>query len=413
MIALTCRYIGEMMRSTLTGTALWLTVATTVFAQPADGWLRRLELPNHSDQRPLALSADGTLAVGRVAGGVGFARWWWDGTSPSVVQYGVPFYLAEAISAFRIGGLPAAITPDAYLALGTQLFPMAGAGIPDYRIVSTNDDGVICVGHSRSTTIGTHQPAIWRNNSVVHLTALNSSGLAPNHSATGGIATDVSENGEVIVGWLPYGHDGLGWPWRWTEHSGFTFYSPACSANPQVPKSVHVSNDGLCVIWRSPSGIFQAVGESLQTLPPVPNAVIVPSIDAVSAEGHVVSAQQYVWRSGVGWARWIDVLRSEGGFHVSDSTRIDKIVGISTDGRTILGTADRCGSSAFSLLIRLPTVPLCPADFNQSGNLSVQDLFEFLASYFSGALDADWNGSCDLSVQDVFDFLFDYFSACQ
>lgn len=56
--------------------------------------------------------------------------------------------------------------------------------------------------------------------------------------------------------------------------------------------------------------------------------------------------------------------------------------------------------------------PPCIADFNGSGGLSVQDIFDFLAGYFAGDPRADVNGVGGLSVQDVFDFLAAYFEGC-
>lgn len=56
--------------------------------------------------------------------------------------------------------------------------------------------------------------------------------------------------------------------------------------------------------------------------------------------------------------------------------------------------------------------PACPADFNGAGGISVQDLFDFLVSYFAGEARADFNGVDGLSVQDVFDFLAAYFAGC-
>lgn len=71
------------------------------------------------------------------------------------------------------------------------------------------------------------------------------------------------------------------------------------------------------------------------------------------------------------------------------------------------------------------------ADFNNSGEKSVQDIFDFLTAYFGNCIDpnghnppcnpplpplppecigdADINGNCMISVQDVFDFLSAYF----
>jgi hypothetical protein len=66
-------------------------------------------------------------------------------------------------------------------------------------------------------------------------------------------------------------------------------------------------------------------------------------------------------------------------------------------------------SAGYSLLrIR----PRCLADFNNSGAVTVQDIFDFLAAYFSGDARADINASGTVTVQDIFDFLALYFSGC-
>jgi len=53
----------------------------------------------------------------------------------------------------------------------------------------------------------------------------------------------------------------------------------------------------------------------------------------------------------------------------------------------------------------------CPADYNASGNVSVQDIFDFLLDYFAADLDADMNNSGTVTVQDIFDYLSLYFAA--
>ena len=52
----------------------------------------------------------------------------------------------------------------------------------------------------------------------------------------------------------------------------------------------------------------------------------------------------------------------------------------------------------------------CAADWNGNGSLSVQDIFDFLASYFGSGADIDHSG--DTSVQDLFTFLALYFAGC-
>jgi hypothetical protein len=51
----------------------------------------------------------------------------------------------------------------------------------------------------------------------------------------------------------------------------------------------------------------------------------------------------------------------------------------------------------------------CPCDFNRSGGVSVQDIFDFLGAYFSALPAADFNQSGGITVQDIFDFLSCYF----
>jgi hypothetical protein len=53
----------------------------------------------------------------------------------------------------------------------------------------------------------------------------------------------------------------------------------------------------------------------------------------------------------------------------------------------------------------------CRADFNQSGTVEVQDIFDFLNAWFAGSASADFNGG-GLAVQDIFDFLNAWFAGC-
>ncbi|MCC6320739.1 MAG: hypothetical protein IT438_04805 [Phycisphaerales bacterium] len=72
------------------------------------------------------------------------------------------------------------------------------------------------------------------------------------------------------------------------------------------------------------------------------------------------------------------------------------------------------GSESFGSpnLIVLTNLPCCPADFNNSGDVTVQDIFDFLAAYFSQDRDADFNQSGNVTVQDIFDYLAAYFEGC-
>ncbi len=54
----------------------------------------------------------------------------------------------------------------------------------------------------------------------------------------------------------------------------------------------------------------------------------------------------------------------------------------------------------------------CFADFNASGSVTVQDLFDYLAAYFAADPRADFNISTTITVQDLFDYLAAYFAGC-
>ncbi len=57
------------------------------------------------------------------------------------------------------------------------------------------------------------------------------------------------------------------------------------------------------------------------------------------------------------------------------------------------------------------TMPCCKADYNHIGGVGVQDIFDFLAGYFSNSPFADVNGG-GIGVQDIFDYLALYFQGC-
>jgi hypothetical protein len=98
-------------------------------------------------------------------------------------------------------------------------------------------------------------------------------------------------------------------------------------------------------------------------------------------------------------------------FRISGATSatlvIDPVRNIDVGTYTALVT-DACGNGVSPPVL----LDYCAADFNRSGVVSVQDIFDFLAAYFAGDLRADFNGSGANSVQDIFDFLAAYFVNC-
>ncbi len=68
--------------------------------------------------------------------------------------------------------------------------------------------------------------------------------------------------------------------------------------------------------------------------------------------------------------------------------------------------------SAGDLTLHVNLTISCPADFNNSGTLTVQDIFDFLAAWFAGNPSADFNHQNGLGVPDIFDFLNAWFAGC-
>jgi hypothetical protein len=96
-----------------------------------------------------------------------------------------------------------------------------------------------------------------------------------------------------------------------------------------------------------------------------------------------------------------DISAVQDNFTVSDNGQYVLFEGTLTD---TLNAISRRGT----IMVRIS----CPADFNGSGAVTVQDIFDFLAAYFANAPGADFNGQGGVTVQDIFDFLAAYFTPC-
>jgi hypothetical protein len=82
-------------------------------------------------------------------------------------------------------------------------------------------------------------------------------------------------------------------------------------------------------------------------------------------------------------------------------------VGAGTAGAHFVTGAAACNATATS------NTPCCVADFNKTGGVTVQDIFDFLGAWFGGSPFANTGGngaSGTLSVQNIFDFLSAWFA---
>lgn len=69
------------------------------------------------------------------------------------------------------------------------------------------------------------------------------------------------------------------------------------------------------------------------------------------------------------------------------------------------------GPLAFTFTVEAPP-PACVADFNNSGQSTIDDLFLYFNAYFSGQPTADINGTGGVSIDDLFLFINAWFIGC-
>ncbi len=63
-------------------------------------------------------------------------------------------------------------------------------------------------------------------------------------------------------------------------------------------------------------------------------------------------------------------------------------------------------------MVRAMDLALCPADYNNSHTLELDDVFGFLNAWFDANINTDFNHSGALENQDIFDFLNSWFAGC-
>jgi len=93
---------------------------------------------------------------------------------------------------------------------------------------------------------------------------------------------------------------------------------------------------------------------------------------------------------------------------------IDNVTGSPTFGRIVAWGGAVTAHDLATFDAEFPDVceEPCLADFNASGTVTVQDIFDFLSAYFTNQPTADVNDSGSVTVQDIFDFLAAYFQGC-
>lgn len=137
-----------------------------------------------------------------------------------------------------------------------------------------------------------------------------------------------------------------------------------------------------------------------------PNQTPVPGALGISPSGvaRVLAVQNH------------PIALSDATFPTISQLRIASKGAISDDGRVAMAASFNAGTprdeGVFVVTIDVgyePPAP-CPADYDESGAVTSEDIFQFLADWFRGDADYDHSGMTD--VADIFSYLSDWFRGC-
>ncbi|MFN7020736.1 MAG: GC-type dockerin domain-anchored protein [Phycisphaerales bacterium] len=292
-------------------------------------------------------------------------------------------------------------------------------------------DGLVVVGDCLTAFVGAPPPlpAVrafrWTAaDGMVDLGTLPGFAQGPGSTVT---ARGVSNAGDVVVG---YASDAAfqNHPFRWTAQGGMV----DLGGGTVTGQAWGCSPDGSVVVGRTTGATLEPFvwtqADGLRLLGLLPGHVSGVAFDATNNVGERLcglhsagtgSNTAVIWDRNLvtggdpstGWRQVISVLW-DGGVDMTGWI-LTRANAMSDDGRVIVGEGFDPGGLPQGWAAVIPLAPRpCPADFNGSGGLSVQDIFDFLTAYFGDDPRADVNGSGGVSVQDILDYLDLYFTGC-
>jgi probable HAF family extracellular repeat protein len=257
----------------------------------------------------------------------------------------------------------------------------------------------------------------------------------PGDSCGYGAALGVSADGSAVVGWsVPQSNGNNPQAFRWTQQSGMQGlgYLPGGGVRnngvwPTGSIATAISADGQVIVgWGDSANSgnnFEAFrwtqAGGIQGLGDLPGGVFGSRAFGVSGDGSVVvgsgnwgdPTEAFIWTPNAGMRTLRTVLTTDYRLNLSGWT-LSFALAVSADGRTVVGEGlNPCGQHE-AWVAYLGSERACPADFNGNGVLSVADVFAYLNEWFAGAAETDVDGVCSLSVADIFYFLNLWFAGC-
>ncbi|MDQ7012616.1 MAG: GC-type dockerin domain-anchored protein [Planctomycetota bacterium] len=237
----------------------------------------------------------------------------------------------------------------------------------------------------------------------------------------GSSATAISADGFVVVGSSSNEFGNVAF--RWTEETGMVSigelaggrvsgWASGVSADGAVVVGSSWAEDGLRGFrWTSEAGMV-----ALEKIHPDQYQ---QRVYATSWDGNVMIGDAYV--NGVGGAglmywtlqdgpRWLLDVFDEHGVVVPDEWSLDGVLGLSADGRTIVGYGRISGLGTQGWVAYLG--PTCRADYDDDGTVTTADVSAYLLAWQQRSIFADWNYDGYINTIDIIGFLNEWAAGC-
>lgn len=248
--------------------------------------------------------------------------------------------------------------------------------------VAVSSDGNTVVGRAREGIAGVAQAFRW-----THATGMQH--LAGMPSSSESVASDISADGNVIVGVVGYE------VFRWTEALGLELLGPIDDVYEEA-RGVYVSGDGSTIVGTAveprsvePRFGFKWTRAEGFVLLPLPSFVREVNPQAVSHDGSVVVGftvdnsefywvRPFIWDDTNGVRNLRDVLIQEYGLCEVAAWGLGYARGISGDGRSIVGSGGNPEWNGEAWLVRLPepNATILFADLNDDGAVDLDDFLD-------------------------------------
>ena len=231
-------------------------------------------------------------------------------------------------------------------------------------------------------------------------------------------AAAVSADGSVVVGISTIdASNHIFHAFRWTSAEGMVDLGTLPGGTSSFANGI--SADGLVIVGSSDSSAIRwtRIG-GMVSLSGLPGASA-SSAEAVSSDGSVVVGLSYFGNQEPHAVFWTAKLGPVDLKTYLIALGVDLagwelywVTSVSSDGLTMVGSGSQDGGvTREGWVATLPS--FCHGgDFNHSGTVNVQDVFDFLAAWFAGSPSADFNHAGPPVLRDIFAFLKAWLAGC-